>query len=327
MEEQSHIFRLVMSGDITDTSPKSVYAKLLSGDRVFNRVHPLLTDSQDGRNAYVSLTHGFDVASLLIPLTQKPTEAPEAIFLVEAVLDLDSSEGREFAATFIETMESLPDAEGEGGGVSLAYRILPSAASSTTSGLCTILAHASKFEVSSLLEILKREDISQMTAEKILDVIPGMSNDSARAFAISDESACSNLSYLKSDLPSSPFIVANGRIFVPEDAAVKKEDLEVLLNIEVNQAKGITKLMLPHLSFQDNAQFDAIAQTACFLAERNSKDESHRSDMEATVLEMEEALGIESNPLRFSWNEPLEVGGLKVRICASVYVLSCFLSC
>lgn len=326
MEEQSHIFRLVMSGDITDTSPKSVYAKLLSGDRVFDRVHPLLTDSQDGRNAYVSLMHGFTEASLLIPQTQKPSEAPEVIFLVEAVLDLESSEGREFASTFIETMESLPDAEGEGGGISLAYRILPSTASGATSGLCTILAHASMFDVSFLLKILKRDDISQMTAEKILDIIPGTSNDNARAFVISDASACSNLSYLKSDLPSSPFVVANGRIFVPEDAAVKKEDLKVLLEIERSQAKGVTKLMMPHLSFQGNAQFDAIAQTACFLAEQNSKDESHRSDMEAMVLEMEEAQGIESNPLRFCWNEPLEVGGLKVRITAGVYVLSCFLS-
>ena len=323
MEEQTHILRLVRNGDITDTSPKSVYAKLLSGDRVFDRVHPLLTDSQDRTNAYVSLTHGFDVASLLIPQMQKPTETPKAIFLVEAVLDLDSSEGREFATTFIEAMESLPDA-GDGDDVSLAYRILPSTASSATSGLCTILAHASKFEVSSLLEILKRDDISQMTAEKILAIIPGMSDDNS-AFVLSGSSACSNLTYLKSDLPSSPFVVANGRIFVPKVAAVKNEDLDVLLNIELSQAKAITKLMLPHLSSQANAQFDAIAQTACFLAEQNSKDESNRSDMEARVLEMEEARGIESNPLRFSWNEPLEVGGLKVRIGTGVYVLSCFL--
>jgi UDP-glucose:glycoprotein glucosyltransferase len=321
MGEQNHIFRLVMNGEITDTGPKSVYAMLLTGGRVFDRVHPLLTDFQDGKNAYVSLTHGFDATSLFVPQKQRPTETPDAIFLVEAVLDLESSEGREFAANFIETMESIPGEEDEGGGNALAYRILPNTASSATSGLCTILAHASKFEVASLLEILKRDDISQMTVETIFDIMPRMSDGNVRAAIISDASACSNLAYLESDLPSTPFVVANGRVFSPEDAAMNKEDLELLLSIEQNKAKGITKLILPHLSFRGNAQYDAFAQTASFLAEQNSKDKVHRSDMEGMVLEMEETLGIESNPLRFSWNE-LSDGDLKVRIGAG-FIKSC----
>jgi UDP-glucose:glycoprotein glucosyltransferase len=315
MEEQNHIVRLVMNGEITDIGPKSVYAMLLTGDKVFDRVHPLLTDSQDGKNAYFSLTHGLDATSLFVPQKQKPTQTPDSIFLVEAVLDLESSEGRGFAVNFIETMESIPGEEGEGGGNSLAYRILPSTASSATIGLCTILAHASKLEVASLLETLKRDDISQMTVENILDIMPGMSDGNSRAAIISDASACSNLTYLESDLPSTPFVVANGRIFSPEDPVVNRGDLELLLSLELSKAKGITKLMLPHLSFRDNVQYDAIAQTASFLNEQKSKDERQRSYMEGMVLEMEGTLGIKSNPLRFSWNEPSD-GVLKVRIGA-----------
>jgi hypothetical protein len=152
-----------------------------------------------------------------------------------------------------------------------------------------------------------------MTVEKILDVMPEMIDGNSRAAIISNASACSNLAYLKSDLPLAPFVAANGRIFSPEDAAINKEDMELLLSLELSKAKGITKLILPHLSFRDNLQYDAIAHTASFLSEQYSKDESHRSDMEGIVIEMEATLGIESNPLRCSWNEPSD-GDLKVRI-------------
>lgn len=263
-----------------------MYAKLLTGDRVFEKVHPLLTASRDDKDSYVSLTSAFGSESLRVPQAQTPTESPDAIFLVEAVSDLESSEGRKFAVDFIATMESMPQSLGENGGVSLAYRILPSTASSASSPLCSVLASASNFSAESLIEALTGE--------------------SAKNLKNGDNSACSSLPYLENDLPSTPFIVANGRVFSPEDGTVKKEDVELLIKLESGTAKGITKLLMSDLSFEDNKQYDAVAQASSFLAEQQSGSDGKRTDMESMVINMEGAMGIEDNPLRFSWNDANE---------------------
>ena len=114
-----------------------MYAKLLTGEKVFDRVHPLLTDSQDAKNSYVILSHGFDAQSLLFPKARPLTENPDALFLAEAVVDLDSTSGREMAASFIETMDALQEGAVDGDVVSVAYRILPSTVPSASGPLCT----------------------------------------------------------------------------------------------------------------------------------------------------------------------------------------------
>jgi len=291
-----------------------VYAKLLTGDRVFEKVHPLLTGSQNEKDAYVSLAGGFGSESLLVPQGQQPTETPEVIFLSEAVVDLDSLQGRTFAADFIATMESMPDALADKGEISLAYRILPSTASSASSSLCAVLSHASSFDAETLTEVLKRDGVAEMSAEEILNAIPAMTDADVRASILSGTSACSSASYIENELPSTPFIAANGRVFSPEDGAVKKEDVELLINLETGKAKGITKLLMSDLSFDKNAQYDAVAQASTFLAEQQSKSQGKRSDMESMVINMEKAIGVDSNPLRFSWNEDNGDGdSLKVR--------------
>lgn len=294
---------------------------------MFERVHPLLTGSQDEKDAYVSLASGFTSESLLVPLKQTPAETPDAIFLVEAVSDLESSEGRNFAAEFIATMESIPESLVDKGDMSLAYRILPSTASSASTALCTVLSNARSFGTDSLIELLKRDGVSEMSAEEILNAIPAMTDADVRASILSDTSACSSVSYLESELPSTPFIAANGRIFSPQDGTVKKEDVELLINLETGKAKGITKLLASDLSFEQNAQYDAVAQASTFLAEQQSKSQGKRSDMESMVKNMEKATGIESNPLRFSWNEVNDDDGesLKVRFSNELFSDATFL--
>lgn len=289
-----------------------MYAKLLTGDRVFAKVHPLLTGSpQDEDDAYVAPAGGFGSESLLIPQRQQPTKSPEAIFLVEAVVDLDSSDGRKFAAEFVAGMESMPDSFTDK--TDMAYRILPGTTSSTSRSLCTILYYASSFDAESLFELLRREDVAEMSIESILNSMPADAD--TRALILADTPACSSLSYLENELPLTPFISANGRVFTPEDGSVNKEDLKLLLDLEMGKAKGTTKLLSSGLIFENNAQYDAVAQAAAFLAEQQSKSQGKRSDMESMVLNLENAMGIESNPLRFSWNDENDDGdSLKVSL-------------
>jgi hypothetical protein len=92
------------------------------------------------------------------------------------------------------------------------------------------------------------------------------------------------------------------------------DDVELLLNLELGKAKGITKLLVSDLSFKDNVQYDAVAQASAFLAEQQSKSKDKRSDMESMVLNLEKAMGIESNPIRFSWNNEDDGESLKVSV-------------
>ena len=164
-----------------------------------------------------------------------------------------------------------------------------------------------------------------MSLEEILGVIPGMSDD-VRAIITANESACSIKINLEGEgnVPSRDFITANGRVFAPEGHMVKKEDLELLLSMELSKAKGVTKLLLPHLSFENNAQFDAVAQAFGYLVQQDSKEHQRRSDLEAAVLAIESEMGIDSNPLRFSWNDGDNGDSLQVRKVAES-VMSCLI--
>jgi hypothetical protein len=89
--------------------------------------------------------------------------------------------------------------------------------------------------------------------------------------------------------------------------------VELLIKLESGKAKGITKLLRSDLSFEDNKHYDAVAQASSFLAEQQSGSDGKRKDMESMVINMEGAMGIEDNPLRFSWNDANDGETLKVR--------------
>lgn len=290
---------------------------------MFAKVHPLLTASQDDKDAYVSLS-GFGSDSLLVPLTQKRTESPEAIFVIEAVVDLESVEGRAFAAKFIDMMELLPESVGNNGEVALAYRILPSSNSGARSMfICPLLASASKFDFAFLSDIMKGDGLKMSAQDLLSSVIPVMTDDSFT----DGQYACSKLPYIKDELPQVPFITANGRVFAPEDGDLKEEDVELLINLETGKAKSITKLLKDDLGNEYKEQFDAIARASSFLAQQQSKSQGKRSDMESMVVDMENAMGIESNPLRFSWNDGDDNDdSLKVGVLFQTYT-HCFKTC
>lgn len=264
-----------------------------------------MTASQDDKDAYVTLTSGLGPESLLVPQAQKATLTPESIVLVEVVVDLNSVEGRTFAAEFIAAMEAMPESLGSNDEMSLAYRILPNNASSASSILCPVLARASKFDAEVLIESLKSNDLKMNEDE--------LSQD-----------ACLNLPYFENELPSALFIIANGRVFAPEDGILNKEDVELLINLEKGKAKGVTKLLLSDLTFDNNEQYDAVSQASSFLAEQQSENQRKRSDMESMVVNMEKALDVESNPLRFSWNDVKENDGL-LKVRSSKYAFVIFL--
>jgi hypothetical protein len=282
MEEAKKIFQMIMQNEITEREPKSLYGLLLSGKKVFPRVHPLLTEG-DGGTSHIELSHSFGPESLLFPKkTPSPADAT-AVFVVDAVLELDTAEGIAIAKKLVTLMETLP-ATVDDKSAAVAYRIIPSTTSAASSSRCSIVAQAKQLGAATTIEKLSKSkgDGSKLDA--------------------SEDGPCSQLKYLDEDLLSRNFLVANGRVLPIQGTALEKVDLDLLLSIDLRRTEAVTDLLKKHLAPDSSLYYDAVARTSTFLGTANSKS-STRSNPEADVLAMEADMGIETNPLRFSWNK------------------------
>jgi hypothetical protein len=297
MDEQNHVFSLIMKGEITDRSPKSVYAKLLTGDGVFKRLHPLLSDTND--EVHHDLSHAFSTESLLFPGSHTFKTQPEAIFTVEAVSDLETQEGLDFASKFVEIMDAYPDFFQDGETklqTSTGYRMLPSP-NSTSPALCAVLANAGMVGTEAIRAILENKDSLAKSIDELLALVPILSDEQKQLI-----SSYSCAKWEMDDIPTGSFVVVNGKPFAP-DGFVTKEDIEILMGLELSRSKATTRTLREDLIFEDKRYHDAVRKVSIFLAKEHSKEkQSSRIDMFNEAVEMETAENIEKNPFRFSWN-------------------------
>jgi hypothetical protein len=127
IEEQQHIFQMVMQRQITETSPRNLYAKILSkkAKNVFPKLHPLFATSPD--ESYLNWAPDTKPDAVIVPAMMSGTRptAQDAVVLVDAVLALDTELGKTLADQFVAAVEQLPLKISDKT-VALAYRILPS---------------------------------------------------------------------------------------------------------------------------------------------------------------------------------------------------------
>jgi hypothetical protein len=295
MQESKKIFQMVAQNEITETDQKSIYDKLLSGSKVFPRVHPLLTEGE-GVASHIELSHSFGPESLLFPKeTPSPADAA-AVFVVEAVLELDTPEGIAIAKKLVTLMDALPATVADKS-VAVAYRIIPSTKSAASFSRCSIVAQA-----------------KQLGAATTIDKLSTLKGDESKLDASSKDSPCSQLNYLDEDLPSRNFLVANGRVLPIQGTALEMVDLDLLLSIDLQRTEAVTGLLKKHVAPDSSLYYDAVARTSTFLGTVDSKS-STRSNPEADILAMEADLGIEKNPLRFSWNKIGSGTGNSLKVC------------
>jgi len=315
-EEQNHIFSLIMKGEITDTSPKSVYAKLLSGDRVFKRNHPLL--AQKGAT-HREIQHYFTSDSLLLAGDTFPAEA-DAYFLVEAFLDFGgSTDGLKLAEQFLSVLGSLPpsikNSDGDDTTIGAVYRVLPSTKSAAESSLCPLFANAHLLGAGKLQKLLRSislplEGLRLDALLKDLDVSDEISQQISSN--IGDESGCS---YIENQFSGSNLIVANGRAYKVEGSSFGKGDMDLLLSMELKGSKAVTSLLRKHVSFSPGRDAVAVSQVATFLSMESSDEKPARTNMIRSIEKLESRLEIKPNPIRFSWNtEPTSSEILQVSL-------------
>jgi hypothetical protein len=321
-EEQKHVFGLIMKKKITDNSPKSVYAKLLSGKRVFKKCHPLLIGGQDNVDSYLQLDHNFGVESLIFP---DPKSTPlDAKFVVEALIEYDTREGVKILASLLPVLDSFLfslDSESGSEAAHFGYRILPSTASAAKSPICPILSYASLLGSSSVKAAIDKFSIAAdtSTSEDILNSLPDVSSEvRERILSGATDGPCSSSKYLDWELPAKNFILGNGRLFaVDEESTVGQEDIELLMTMELERAKAVAALLKELVASDPSTAFDAISRATSFLAVSGADSSLDRLTLDQPILDLEKELEIDENPLRFTWDtesDQIDGGeGIKVR--------------
>ena len=303
-KEQQHIMELVMSGDISNEGPKSVYGMLLTGDNVFSKHHPLLMESK-GR--FLNRRLASSAETLLFPeghetsvVASSDAARESAVFVIEAVLDFQSSLGVTMAVQFLSAMKNIPrtlDGE-EGDPISVAYRLRPS----RRMNIETV-----ESMVSSVAPDLKQDDRRYIVKACMSEGL--------------DEAAFD-------DLPAANFFMANGRVLVPDGESISGTDIEMLLSMEYPRSRAVTRALQEHIIGSDG--HDAIAKAAAFIAQLLSSENSVKR-VDLSSLEKLNSSGVdageESQSLYFTWNDseaiPVEMGRiLQVKVTAILDPLS-----
>jgi hypothetical protein len=308
-EEQNHVFGLIIKKEITDNSPKSVYAKLLSGKRVFKKCHPLLIGGQDNIDSYLQLDHNFGVESLIFP---EPKATPlDANFVVEALIEYDTEEGVKILSSLLPVLDSFlstldSESDSSSTAAQFGYRILPSTASAAKSALCPILSFASLLGSSSVMAAVDKFSLAtdSLALEDLLNSLPDVSSEvRERILAGAVDGPCSSSKYLDGELPAKNFILGNGRLYVVDDATtVGQEDINLLMTMELERAKAVAALLKEFVAPDPSTAFDAISRATAFLAVAGAESSVDRLSLDEPILELEEELEIDENPLRLTWN-------------------------
>jgi hypothetical protein len=324
--EQRHIMELVMKGTITDTHPKSIYASVLSGDKLFNQFHPLLNESKGKYNA-MSITNWH---SLIRPTKNPDYDTIDAMFILEGFFDINTSSGIDHASSFLDLLSSPPASWHDSKKISMVFRILPSVppTSPVSQVISKILCNASQFGINDIKTVIKMLQKST-SFETVPDVINSLVQSDISQSAVKNmvqtalgEATCPEpLSVVGEE---RNFYLANGRVYVPLNGTpISESDIKMLCTIEMDRTHAITKTILPHLlpvggdGTAEEVQTLLLHQTmgtlAAALGEIMSSSPSGESlDIAATF----DSLRTDTkNPLFFSWNDESSLTGhLQVRV-------------
>lgn len=295
-----------ISFDLDNGRPKSIYGMLLTGENVHARHHPLLMESK-GR--YLNVDHGFGSESLLYPkdhvvdassFADNKSDKSPIPFVIEVFVDLKSKEGQQMALDFIESMESLPQnlgGEKSGDSISAGYRIIPIAQPGEGSPVSKILAQANQLDVSSLKVIVGKSGSGDI--ESILSSIPNLSDENRSA--IQDAIAAADRADHSSSIPAeglsaTNFILANGRVFIP-DGPVSTGDIEILLSMSLTRARAVSRLLRDELK-DNKSPHDAVSKASSFVCSQLSSNKSIKR-MDVSSLDTQDD---QTRALYFQWN-------------------------
>ncbi|KAL7540042.1 hypothetical protein ACHAXR_009809 [Thalassiosira sp. AJA248-18] len=317
--EQRHIMNLAMKNVITDTKPRSIYASLLKGDKLFKQYHPLVRETA---GEYSVVSPKSDWRSLMLPKTSAPFEYSnvDAIFLIEGVFDLDNPGGFESAVSFLDLISSPPEAWHDSKRVSVAFRVLSSGLpmSPNSQVINNIFCDASQFDIEDIKGVVKtlQSDIYDNVADAIA-TIEQIKDFSGHVLQKIVEAAKKECPVAKTSAPEkNNFYVANGRVYVPiGDSSLSASDIKMLINLEIDKTHAMTKLITPHLLPATSGEggdsnvpeghviHHAIGTSAAILNDIMSASSSSSSNSHDSAAAFDSLQTDSGNPLYLSWND------------------------
>lgn len=318
-DEINHIAGMVLSGKVTNAR-KSIYAKLLTGPKVYSKMHPLLGESTPRYHLFSSY---FDDQTLVVPKTTGNNSNPK--ILCEAYVDFNSDSGLNLVESFLSSIKRKVESLDNHDIVNLSFRVLPSGEDSAGSFLAKVFLNANQFGLDSLLLITEttrtavsngygigsEEHFSRLddTTKKLLENL------------MKQDHECSQLPWT-SEISGS--ILVNGRLLRTNSVSV--EDIDTLLELEVKTAKAIMIKLGPFIEVERNP-FVSVARFASFVGSTFVAADSSKYSR-ADALASFQHIVHESSPLYYDWQSSGEHddGKLKVRRSCKESLFYCFLT-
>jgi len=334
-DEQHHIMELAMKGIITDSTPKSVYATILSGDNLFKKYHPLLDESSG--EYFIASPKSDDTSLILLSQPISDYSNVDALFVIEAMIDLDDSSSFEAASSFLKVISSAPSNWHESKTVSVAARIVPAgkSASSASQLLESLFCAASYFDAIDLKAVVDHIQDSKLEGDvdaNFFDEVEGLSASVRRkmADAVTEGKQCHAAKH-----DGKYLYTANGRVYVPAGSPlITLDDIKMLVSLELDRTAAITKLILTNLSPNSASNNDslvgrllhhAIGRSAAALNKvfsLSSKSEGVSAAVTADLNSLQ--TGDEENPLYFAWNNDAASENLHVSVHVAVLTVILF---
>ena len=318
-EEQNLLMGMIMSGEIRDDSPRSIYGKLLNGENVFQRMHPLLTKDLSSQDAVETITHPFGKEALLMQKAPRGDERSDAYFAIDVVLDLSTQEGIKELSGVLSLIPNSPtsivDEKGDSIPIEVGYQIIPSASSASSSPLCPVLANSALIGLEGLSSIVN--GILDRSGEMpSLQALVDTMDEAAKEKILGSQDLCTNW---KAPENRNSRAVCNGLVYEYGESILSKDDIELLISLAVKRSTAVYKLFQDQLPEEYSSTEVAVAvkSVASFLAAEETKG-IDRMDVVEAVNEMEKSkdLGGDAS-LRFKWDTQ-RPGILQSQVVAAV---------
>jgi len=302
MEELTYLAELIQLGRITDSKPRSVYGLLLSEERVYPQMHPLLAEPTKG--LYHTAPHDYNHMSVLTTLKSSSKEIKDfnTMFLLEVGFDVESEQGIDFALSCLRSIHNLREkfqTEDKYNDVALAVRFIPlNASESDVDSVQVIMFCAGSLDIDEFHAFLLLKKKALMNRESINSYKEVV--DMIQSIKKNDRCMAQTKSYMLNSFDHSNYISLNGRFYIPPmDEVVHLDDLEILIDLEKTRSRAITqelKMLVPV-----EKAFDIIGRVAAYLGKHYSLDKAQRKDVDAILKLLRSDHSMD--PLIYSWNQ------------------------
>ena len=300
MEEMQRIVDMMMSGRITDTSPRSIYASLLKGADVRKSMHPLFSEE----TPLYSTVSAYQNDECIYKM-QKNNDVTSPNIMFEAVADLSSSEGLNSILSFLEALSAVANKVETSNPASFSFTITPRNLKSSKTPLASIFRRSNLFEFDDLVMFVRRALNILESSNEIVQADYLHGDDGTHALleqvyqedtCIGGESKCIFESYQGED-QAPAILFVNGRIFALTNT-IGVEEIEILAELEHGTSKTITERIVPLL--HGSQESHVVAKIAAFLGKKFAS-KAFMSIERSDTLTLYRDFASDNN-LYFNWN-------------------------